>query len=98
MASLVLEPGSLILVTGVNGLIGSHVADQLLERKYRVRGVVRDVAKMDWLNQTFSERHKDGSFELVSVPDMTEEGCYDEAVKGSSFSPLSKMLQSLAAD
>ena len=86
MPSLALEPGKLILVTGVNGLIGSHVADQLLERGYRVRGVVRDVTKVDWLTEFFCERHKNASFELVSVPDMTTEGCYDDAAKGRLLS------------
>lgn len=35
-----IAPGSLTLVTGVNGFIGSHIADQLLSLGYRVRGTV----------------------------------------------------------
>jgi uncharacterized protein YbjT (DUF2867 family) len=42
-----LEHGSLILVTGVNGLLGSHVADQLLHAGYKVRGSVRDPQRAD---------------------------------------------------
>ena len=47
MAELALKPGSSVLVTSVNGFIGSHVADQLLARGYHVRGTVRDVAKAE---------------------------------------------------
>ncbi|ORY10391.1 dihydroflavonol-4-reductase [Clohesyomyces aquaticus] len=94
MPALVLHPGSLVFVTGVNGLIGSHIADQLLERGYNVRGAVRDVAKSSWLQEYFSNKHKEAKFELASVPDMTADGCYDEVVKGADgfihvASPLS---------
>ncbi|KAL9008663.1 MAG: hypothetical protein Q9173_006235 [Seirophora scorigena] len=37
--------GSLVLVTGISGCIGSHVADQLLQAGYRERGTVRDEIK-----------------------------------------------------
>ncbi|MFW6169995.1 MAG: NAD-dependent epimerase/dehydratase family protein [Planctomycetota bacterium] len=33
--------GKRVLVTGVTGMVGSHVAAQLVERGYRVRGMVR---------------------------------------------------------
>lgn len=85
MPTLAIHPGSTIFVTGVNGLIGSHIADQLLARGYHVRGAVREVEKCAWLTEYFAGKHKDAKFELVSVPDMTVEGCYDEAVKGMSF-------------
>ncbi|KAF2797416.1 NAD(P)-binding protein [Melanomma pulvis-pyrius CBS 109.77] len=94
MPALAIHPGSTVFVTGVNGLIGSHIADQLLARGYHVRGAVRDVEKCAWLTEYFADKHKGAKFELVSVPDMTVEGCYDEAVKGTSgfvhvASPLS---------
>lgn len=82
MPTVVLEPGLLVLVTGVNGLIGSHVADQLLKRGYRVRGVVRDVGKNKWVAEYFEEKYPDVGFELVAVPDMTVAGCYDGVVDG----------------
>lgn len=40
---------SLVLVTGINGYLGSHVADQFLEAGYRVRGTTRDLKKVDGL-------------------------------------------------
>lgn len=82
MPTVVIKPGATIFVTGVNGLIGSHIADQLLARGYNVRGAVRDVEKTTWLTKYFAGKHKDAKFELVSVPDMTIDGCYDDVVKG----------------
>ncbi|XTI84528.1 hypothetical protein V2W45_1339567 [Cenococcum geophilum] len=69
MAEPALKPGSLVLVTGVNGFIGSHIADQLLAHGYHVRGTVRDVAKAEWMSEFFKSRHPDDQFELVAVPD-----------------------------
>ncbi|KAF2712068.1 NAD(P)-binding protein [Pleomassaria siparia CBS 279.74] len=94
MPTIAIHPGSTIFVTGINGLIGSHIADQLLIRGYHVRGAVRDVVKCRWLAEYFTDKYKDANFELVSVPDMTADGCYDKAVKGCSgfihvASPLS---------
>ncbi|KAK8074014.1 aldehyde reductase [Apiospora phragmitis] len=44
---------SLILVTAANGLIASHVADQLLAAGYRVRGTVRNVERCAWMASLF---------------------------------------------
>ncbi|KAI8937046.1 hypothetical protein NX059_006265 [Plenodomus lindquistii] len=79
-APLTIEPHRTIFVTGVNGLVGSHVVDQLLKRGYNVRGAVRDVKKNAWLKEYFDEKYTDVKFDLVEVKDMTVEGCYDEVV------------------
>ncbi|PSN66712.1 dihydroflavonol-4-reductase [Corynespora cassiicola Philippines] len=82
MPTLTLHPGATVLVTGINGLLGSHVADQLLARGYKVRGAVRGVGKNAWVRDYFVARHPGAGIELVDVPDITAPGCYDEAVKG----------------
>ncbi|KAF1947804.1 dihydroflavonol-4-reductase [Clathrospora elynae] len=82
MPTVVIHPGATVLVTGANGLIGSHIVDQLLRRGYNVRGTVRDVEKNKWLAEYFDCRYDSASFELVEVPDMTVEGCYDHVVDG----------------
>jgi uncharacterized protein YbjT (DUF2867 family) len=76
--------GSLVLVTGVNGLLGSHVAKQFLEYGYKVRGTVRDVEKNAWLTAAFENQYGQGNFELVSVADLTDEKALTEAAKGRS--------------
>ena len=78
----VLPAGSLILVTGVNGLVGSHVVDQLLTYGFKVRGTVRDADKYAWMTKHFNDKHDGGRFELVQVADLDKLGCLDEAVKG----------------
>jgi nucleoside-diphosphate-sugar epimerase len=84
MPTVVLHPGATIFVTGVNGLIGSHIADRLLKRGYKVRGAVRDVEKTKWLVDYFHRNYESSQFELVGVTDMTIEGCYDDVVNGES--------------
>lgn len=92
----VLQPGAVILVTGVSGFIGSHVADQLLAAGYTVRGTTRDAAKNAWLADKFAERYGKGRFELHGVPDMAAEEAFDRILDGEShFSLSSPPLPSL---
>ncbi|KAI1493638.1 hypothetical protein F5X96DRAFT_151925 [Biscogniauxia mediterranea] len=74
--------GSVVLVTGANGLIASHVVDQLLAAGYRVRGTVRDLSRCSWLEPFFANRHGEGRLELVEVSDFAAAGAWDAAVKG----------------
>ncbi|KAK4543890.1 hypothetical protein LTR36_004664 [Oleoguttula mirabilis] len=76
--------GSTVLITGVNGFIASHVADEFLAAGYDVRGTARSMAKADWLYERFDKTYGKGKFECVEVADMVHEGAFDEAVKGVS--------------
>ncbi|XXH02854.1 hypothetical protein Hte_009242 [Hypoxylon texense] len=76
--------GSTVLVTGANGLIASHVVDQLLAAGYNVRGTVRNTAKCAWLGPLFSSRHPSHHLEVVEVSDFGAPGAWDEAIKGVS--------------
>lgn len=79
-----INPGSIILVTGVNGLIASHIADQLLAAGYNVRGTVRNLEKCAWMPAFFANRHTSTNvtFEVVKVADMSLDGCFDDAIHG----------------
>jgi len=77
---------SLILVTGINGFIGSHVADQLLEAGYRVRGTTPTIAKAQNLCALWEKKFGMGRVEITTVPDMSKDGAFDEAVKGMPHS------------
>jgi nucleoside-diphosphate-sugar epimerase len=90
MPAVVIKPGATVFVTGVNGLIGSHVVDQLLLRGYNVRGAVRDIEKAKWLKEYFDGVYNDAKFEMVEVPDMTTVGCYDDLLEGETTSRKSK--------
>ncbi|KAI1103609.1 NAD(P)-binding protein [Jackrogersella minutella] len=84
MSDLIMSPGSLVVVTGVNGFIGSHIADQILRHGYRVRGTVRSASKDQWVKEHFEESYGPGKLELVEVSDMVASGAFDEVVKGAS--------------
>jgi uncharacterized protein YbjT (DUF2867 family) len=89
-----LPAGSIVLVTGINGLIGSHVANQLLKAGYRVRGTVRDAQKTQWAQALFDKLYGEGKFGMVEIKDLTVEGAFDEALKGEIYpQPLHAVLK-----
>lgn len=73
---------SVVLVTGVNGYIASHIAEQLLEHGYRVRGTVRDAYKADYMHALFDEKYGEDAFEVQIVKDMATDGAFDEVMEG----------------
>jgi len=79
-----LPPKSTILITGVNGLIGSHCVDQALAAGFKVRGTVREIKRCTWMNEHFDKAYKPGLLELVEVDDVYQKGYLNEAVKGIS--------------
>ncbi|KAL7919881.1 hypothetical protein ACQKWADRAFT_299910 [Trichoderma austrokoningii] len=74
--------GSLVLVTGANGYIGSHVVDQLLALGYRVRGTVRD--SKPWLDEFFEKKYGKGKFESVAVKAIEDVGAFANVAEGAS--------------
>lgn len=79
---LAIQLGDKILVTGTTGYVGSHVADQILAAGYQVRGLVRSFYKSQWLQGVFDEKYGPGRYERIEVGDVSQDGAYDEAVKG----------------
>ncbi|KAF9640008.1 hypothetical protein BFW01_g11814 [Lasiodiplodia theobromae] len=78
-----LPPGSLILITGANGLLASHLCSALLSAGYRVRGTVRSARQHAWLADLFATRHgSPDRFELFEVPDMAAPRAFAQAVRG----------------
>ncbi|TFY51471.1 hypothetical protein EVG20_g10988 [Dentipellis fragilis] len=73
-------PPAKALVTGANGYVAVWVVRRLLEDGYSVRGTVRSADKATHLRELFG-LYGD-KLELVVLPDITEEGAFDEAVKG----------------
>ncbi|RMJ20223.1 hypothetical protein CDV36_000102 [Fusarium kuroshium] len=81
-SKFIVPPQGLVLVTGVNGFIGSHIANNLLSLGYRVRGTVRDSDKADWITEAMQERNPSGHFEVVIIPDVTAADAWSEVVQG----------------
>jgi nucleoside-diphosphate-sugar epimerase len=82
-----LPKGSLILVTGANGYIGSHVVDQLLKLGYNVRGTIRN--EKPWIEILFSKRCREhgssaGVFEAVVIEDIAKQGAFNHVIEGVS--------------
>lgn len=82
MSEKAIASGSLVLVTGVNGYIASHVADQLMSLGYRVRGTARENGKLESIGQALRKRNPSALFEGFVLSDLTATGAFDEAVKG----------------
>ncbi|KAL9082953.1 MAG: hypothetical protein Q9165_008716 [Trypethelium subeluteriae] len=80
----IVPKGSTVLIIGVNGYIGSNIADQFLKFGYRVRGTTRSPEKNAWISTLFNKKYGPGNFELVTVPDMCEQGAFFRAVKSVS--------------
>ncbi|OJJ89196.1 uncharacterized protein ASPGLDRAFT_62755 [Aspergillus glaucus CBS 516.65] len=82
MANPTIPLDSLILVTAANGLVASHITDQLLVVGYRVRGTIRNKTKNAWMISLFNDRYGSDRFELVEIPDASVPGVWDGVVKG----------------
>lgn len=62
--------------------MGAHVVNQLLAQGTRVRAALRSASSETGLRQRFAEEIASGALSFALVPDMAEEGAFDEAVKG----------------
>ncbi|QIX01489.1 hypothetical protein AMS68_007006 [Peltaster fructicola] len=80
MTDKALAPGSLILVTGINGYLGGHVAAELLKLGYSIRGTARDQAKADLAVKGLKKygSHVEG----VVLSDHTSENAYHSVLNG----------------
>ncbi|KAK2013439.1 NAD dependent epimerase/dehydratase [Colletotrichum eremochloae] len=77
-----LPKGSLILVTGANGYIGSQVVNTLLELGHRVRGTVR--SDKPWLTELFKNKYGEGVYEQVVVPHLDDPEALEKVMTGAA--------------
>ena len=95
-------------VTGASGFLGSHIVDQLLKQRYRVRACVERVlaAMVETLTQCFSmarpgkveavrsryTQHA-GNLEVIAIEDIVS-GDFGLALKGACWFPraISKLM------
>ena len=74
-----------VLLTGVSGYIGLHIAQQLLNAGFCVRGSVRSKNKEKEVRETLAAADVDISqFSIVEL-NLTHDDGWDEAVKGCDY-------------
>ncbi|KAK3994402.1 hypothetical protein QBC44DRAFT_322633 [Cladorrhinum sp. PSN332] len=71
-----------VLITGLNGYIAGVTAEAFLKAGYSVRGTVRSAASAKPLLDALAHY---GRLSVVEVPDITQPGAFDEAVKGINY-------------
>ncbi|KAJ6466833.1 hypothetical protein C8R45DRAFT_1219191 [Mycena sanguinolenta] len=74
--------GSLILVTGATGFIGSAVCDAAVAHGFKVRGVTRSLSKADAFVKYLDAKYGEGSIEFVEVKNSTAVDGLLEGVAG----------------
>lgn len=74
-----------VLLTGISGFLGGHVALELLKAGYLVRGSVRDLKKADKVRDTLGNAGADlGRLEFVAL-DLTSDAGWDGAMDGVRY-------------
>lgn len=69
------------LVTGASGFLGTEIILILLERGFHVVAALRSAAKADAWRQRYPQHTEQGQIDFVVIPDMQEDGAYDQAVR-----------------
>ncbi|PCH34576.1 NAD(P)-binding protein [Wolfiporia cocos MD-104 SS10] len=80
-----IPPNSLIVITGINGYIASHVGLAALQAGYRVRGTLRSLARSEEVKAGYTAAGADiGALEFVAVDDFTSDAQLDAAFAGAT--------------
>lgn len=75
----------IVLLTGISGFVGGHVALELLKQGFQVRGSVRDLKKADKVRATLKKAGADISrLEFVALDLMSDTG-WDDAMDGVRY-------------
>lgn len=82
-----MQKNELVLVTGVNGYIASHIANEALAKGFRVRGTVRNPSSAAWLQEHFDKSYGEGRFSLVQIASFDADGALDPFLEGE-FHPF----------
>jgi len=74
-----------VLLTGISGFLGGHIALQLLKSGYQVRGSVRNLNKSEKVRQTLAKHGADiDNLEFVAL-DLNKDDGWNDAMDGVDF-------------
>src|SRR5262245_9506049 len=74
-----------VLLTGISGFLGGHVALALLKAGYEVRGSVRSLSKSSRVRDTLAKAGADVSkLEFVELDLLSDKG-WDQAMAGARY-------------
>jgi nucleoside-diphosphate-sugar epimerase len=75
----------LVLLTGISGFLGSHIALQLLKAGYRVRGSLRNLNRSEEVRQTLQQHGANvENLEFVAL-DLLNDAGWQEAMEGVRY-------------
>lgn len=77
--------GELVLLTGGSGHVGFRTLVEALTKGYQVRAAVRSEAKATDIKKTKSVQPFRSQLSFIIVPDIEEDGAFDEAVKDVDY-------------
>ncbi|KZO93510.1 NAD(P)-binding protein [Calocera viscosa TUFC12733] len=81
-----LQPGSLVVITGLTGYIASHIGLVALRSGFKVRGTVRSLSRGEELRAAYTKLGVDASAEKLSftiVDDLTKQEQFENAFGGA---------------
>lgn len=77
---------TIVVVTGITGFLGSHIAKQLLALGYQVRGTLRSMKRAADIKALIVEHRSDAENRLsFHQADLLDDHGWDRAVKGADY-------------
>lgn len=74
-----------VLLTGISGFLGSHIALQLLQAGYKVRGSVRNLNRCDEVRETMAAHGANTDNLEFVVLDLLKDAGWDDAMEGVKY-------------
>ncbi|GEA51466.1 dihydroflavonol-4-reductase [Vibrio inusitatus NBRC 102082] len=75
----------IVLLTGISGFIGLHIAKQLLDKGFHVRGSIRNLKKAEIIKNTLEKASADISELSFIELDLTSDNGWDSAAEGCDY-------------
>lgn len=75
----------LVLLTGINGFIAKHIALELLQKGYRVRGTIRKLEHEESVRAALQKHGADTSGLSFVIADLSQDTGWEEALEGVDY-------------